>query len=278
MAVAATYALFLAVIWLNTPVSQDAAEVLFAFSLAWHLWTDTWAMYGGSWGRVWLWLARVVVVGFAGLVVQQVYAVVAHGVRGHLWGCAVWWMGGISVWVVCHSSVLAEKKLVDSGDAGWVAKAISHPEKLDLKRRQMLARCGFAVGLDGFAEYKYGLLYEELSEGGKAEIEAMSRANPQGKWMREQSRVPVDDERLRHEENKLRALVQRRLVGLLVASALAFSWKLAHGGVVSPQVVVAWAWTLAGLAMTLRQASVLWSEEDPDAAVVGELQLVEREA
>jgi hypothetical protein len=96
--------------------------------------------------------------------------------------------------------------------------------------------------------------------------------------MREQNHVPVDDERLRNEENQLRAVVQRRLVGLLVVSALAFSWKLAHGGVVSPQVVVAWAWTLAALAMTLRQASVLWSEDDPGVVAVGELELVEREA
>jgi hypothetical protein len=278
VAVVVTYALFLAVVWLNTPALKDAANVYFSFWLAWSLWTFKWEMSGGSWGQGWLWLARAGLIAFAGLVVQQAYVVFAHGVRGHLWGCAVWWMGGTTVWVVCHSSVLAAQKLVDSGDAGWIAKAISHPEKLDVKGRKRLARLGFAVGVDGFAEYKYGLLYEELSEGGKAEIEAMSRANPQGKWMREQNHVPVDDERLRNEENQLRAVVQRRLVGLLVVSALAFSWKLAHGGVVSPQVVVAWAWTLAALAMTLRQASVLWSEDDPGVVAVGELELVEREA
>jgi len=40
--------------------------------------------------------------------------------------------------------------------------------------------------------------------------------------------------------------------------------------------IEAWAWTVATLAVTLRQAIVLWSEEDPSVAS-GEMELVERE-
>jgi hypothetical protein len=40
---------------------------------------------------------------------------------------------------------------------------------------------------------------------------------------------------------------------------------------------VAWGWTLAAFGLTLRQAIVLWTEDDP-RAVVDEMELVEREA
>jgi hypothetical protein len=65
---------------------------------------------------------------------------------------------------------------------------------------------------------------------------------------------------------------------VLVGSAVVWSFavSLARPSV-SGEVFAAWAWMITALGVTLRQAIVLWSEEDPSVAS-GEMELVEREA
>jgi hypothetical protein len=80
---------------------------------------------------------------------------------------------------------------------------------------------------------------------------------------------------MRHEEDRLRAQVQRILVWVLVVSAII--WSLLDGLSdfhPSSYHVGAWVWTLVLLATTLRQGIVLWTEPDE----LGELTLVESNA
>ena len=78
----------------------------------------------------------------------------------------------------------------------------------------------------------------------------------------------IEDERQRHEDDRLRAEVQRVMTWVLVGSAVIWSFA---GGLARPsvsgEVFAAWAWMIAALGVTLRQAIVLWSEEDPRVTV-----------
>jgi hypothetical protein len=90
-------------------------------------------------------------------------------------------------------------------------------------------------------------------------------------------RVLLDDERIRQEENLVRAKVQRVMNWVLVLTAIWVSAAVMQGWTIRRSTVVSGVWTLVTLMITLRQAIVLWSVEDPGAAS-GELGLVEREA
>ena len=168
-------------------------------------------------------------------------------------------------------------KIVEASVAGWMGQAVAMGEAQSWRRQRRLARSGFAVGLDGFAWYEYGKRFKKLTGEQQAEIEQMRRANPRGKWMRERQAVLFNDERMRQDDYKMKASVQRVMSGVLIVSAIVWSWMRAQGYLIRPEIVVAWAWTVAVLSVTLRQAIVLWTEEDP-RVVVGEMELVEREA
>jgi hypothetical protein len=135
---------------------------------------------------------------------------------------------------------------------------------------------GFAIGLEGFAWYEYMEPFRRLTAEQKTEITAMRAANPRGKWMRERTAVLFDDERMRHEDEQVRARVQRVMSVVLLLSAMVwYFWSLF--GRISPERMLEWAWTVAGLSLTLRQAMVLWVEDDP-RAVAEELVVVGQEA
>ena len=95
--------------------------------------------------------------------------------------------------------------------------------------------------------------------------------------MRGGERVLLDDERVRQEDSVLRAKVQRAMSWVLVLTALGVSVVAAEGWTLRGSVVIAGVWTLATLMITLRQAIVLWVEEDP-IATSGEMELVQTEA
>lgn len=126
----------------------------------------------------------------------------------------------------------------------------------------------------------YGEPFAQLPEEQQGDVCRLERSSPLGTWVkRGDSRFPtVQDERLRHEDDKLRAQVQRMMAWVLLVSA--GIWSLADlltSRPVSGQLLTTWVWTMAALGFTLRQAIVLWTEEDP-IAVNDEMKLVEREA
>jgi len=263
VAVVGTYAVFVAAVWSPSERVWGAAWSLLMFSLVLPIWSELMDV------DVWMqWLGKAFVVLLGGYFVWHSW---------HAWfvprkadGGSV---GVFLLMLLVSKSVLGWNMLVDSGDRGWASVAIRNHTKLGWWGRRRLARLGFAVGLEGFAWYEYGMRYKKLDAEQKAEIEAMSRANPHGKWMRQRDGVLFDDERMRNEENRLRARVQRVMTWVLAGAALIASIVLADGGVVHAETVVASLWTLAGLAMTLRQAIPLWAEADP-REMCGELAVV----
>jgi hypothetical protein len=177
-----------------------------------------------------------------------------------------------ALFLIRFYSVLTPGKLVDTGYRGIGYMIRNSRGSSRIQRR--LARSGFAIGLDGFAWYEYSVRFKKLTAEQQEEIAQLHRANPHGKWMRQYGPL-FDDERMRHEEDRLRAQVQRILVWVLVVSAII--WSLLDGLSdfhPSSYHVGAWVWTLVLLATTLRQGIVLWTEPDE----LGELTLVESNA
>jgi len=172
------------------------------------------------------------------------------------------------------SSVLGWNSLVDHANRGWMAGAIRNGSNLSWRKQRHLARSGFAVGLDGFAWYEYGMRFRKLTAEQQSEIEELHRANPRGKWMRNRETVLFDDERMRREDDSTRAKVQKLTSGLLFISAFVLTVALADEKTISRATVISALWTLAALVWTLRQAIPLWTEDDP-RAVAGEMGLVE---
>ena len=89
-----------------------------------------------------------------------------------------------------------------------------------------------------------------------------------------QAKVLLDDERLRYAEERLRAQVQRVLSWILVLVTIALSIVLRGKHTVDKDLVLFILWVLVGLVTTLRQAIVLWTEEDP-RDLAGEIALVD---
>jgi len=172
------------------------------------------------------------------------------------------------------SSVLGWNSLVDHANRGWMAEAIRNSSNLSWRKQRHLARSGFAVGLDGFAWYEYGMRFRKLTAEQQSEIEELHRANPRGKWMRNRETVLFDDERMRREDDSTRAKVQKLTSGVLFSAAFVLTFALADEKTISRATVISALWTVAALVWTLRQAIPLWTEDDP-RAVAGEMELVE---
>lgn len=116
------------------------------------------------------------------------------------------------------------------------------------------------LSLDEFARHYYGESFAALTEEQRIKVRRLERANPLGEWV-----FPlVEDERLRHEDDRVRAQAQRFMTWVLVGSAAAWNIASVSHHPFSNDTVTAWAWTVAGLSMTLRQTIVLWTE-DPRA-------------
>jgi hypothetical protein len=179
--------------------------------------------------------------------------------RGALDLCTFGWIVGFSA--------LSYLKLVEPvWTRGWTKRWLEKPRRL--------------VSLNDFSLHFYGEPFAQLLEEQQAEVCRLERSNPLGTWVRRvDSRFPtVQDERMRHEDDRVRAQAQRLMAWILLGSA--GTWSLADVLIsrpVSHALLTTWMWTMAALGFTLRQAIVLWTEDDP-IAVNGELELVEREA
>jgi hypothetical protein len=144
--------------------------------------------------------------------------------------------------------------------------------------RRWLGRPRRLHSLDEFARHYYGESFAALAEQEQIEVGRLERANPLGEWVMGSGRFPlVEDERVRHEDDRVRAQTQRFMTWVLFGSAVVWNVASVSHHSFSTDSVTAWAWTLAALGLTLRQAIVLWSEEDP-SEMSQEMRLVEEEA
>ena len=170
------------------------------------------------------------------------------------------------LWIAILSAV-GYGKLVD---AVWLRSSV----------RRWLGRRKRLESLDEYARHYYGESFAALTEAQQVEVGRMQRSNPMGDWVMQGSGryLTIQDERMRHEDDRVRAQAQRLMTWTLVCSA--FVWSFANVSThhsLSGDVIASWLWTMAALGLTLRQAIVLWTEDDP-RVVVGEMELVEREA
>ncbi len=170
------------------------------------------------------------------------------------------------VWIAVPSAV-GYGRLVDTV---WLRSSV----------RRWLGRRKRLESLDEFAGHYYGERFAVLTEEQQVEVGRLQRASPMGEWVVQGSGrlLVVEDERLRREDDRLRAQVQRSMTWALIG--LALMWSIAHESIrraVSGDVVASSLWTMAAFGLTLRQAMVLWSEEDP-RVTSAEMELVEREA
>lgn len=166
------------------------------------------------------------------------------------------------LWIVGVSS-LSYAKLVEPV---WMRSSV----------RRWLRRPRRLHSLDEFARHYYGENFAALAEEQQIEVGRLERGNPLGEWVIGGSgRLPlVEDERMRHEDDRVRAQAQRFMTWVLFCSAVAWNVASVSHHSFSTDSVTAWAWTLAALGFTLRQAIVLWSEEDP-SELSQEMKLVE---
>ena len=169
-------------------------------------------------------------------------------------------------WIVVFSALSYTKLVEPVWMRGWTKRWLEKPRRL--------------LSLNDFSLHFYGEPFAQLPEEQQTEVCRLERSNPLGTWVkRSDSRFPtVQDERMRHEDDRLRAQVQRLMAWILLGSA--GLWSVADALTSRPmnsKVLATWAWTMAAMGFTLRQAIVLWREDDP-VTVNGELELVEREA
>jgi hypothetical protein len=188
----------------------------------------------------------------------------------------------LSLW---KNSLLANRAAIDMWSFGWIVgwSALSYGRLVEgvwMRRwtKRWLEKPSRLVSLDDFALHFYGERFEELTGEKRTEVFRIERSNPIGTWVKRGDGLSptIQDERLRHEDDRLRAEVQRAMTWVLVGSAVVWSfagtsvWRSVRG-----DAFAAWAWMIAALSVTLRQAIVLWSEEDL-SEMSGEIRLAER--
>jgi hypothetical protein len=266
VAVVLTYAAFVGVVWSPWRNAYGLAISVMWISLLVPL-VDV-SKDVGVWMR---WAVRTI---FVLIVVCYVYRSWEEWLRPRrvdAWDA--WFVPIIALIMLLGRSVLTPRRLVEGGHRGWMAEAIRNSGDLNWRQQRRLARNGYGVGLDGFAWYEYNERFHRLTGEQKLEIESLQRAHPRGKWMRQRDGVLFDDERIRDEEARVRARVQKAMSWVLVGAALVLSVTLMGRATVKTDRVLAGLWTLAGLVTTLGQAIPLWIEDDP-RVVAGEMAVV----
>jgi hypothetical protein len=254
VAVVVSYAAFLVVVWLH-PWRIDQMPMLLFVGMNLPLWDQ---VMKDSIGTV----ARRSVL--AAIFLGTAWLYWKHPAKQDRMMCdfyALLWIGSLSA--------VAYGKLVH---AVWLRSSV----------RRWLGKQKRLESLDEYARHYYGERFAALTEEQQVEVGWLQRANPMGEWVVQGSgrSLAVEDERLRREDDRLRAQVQRLMTWMLIGLALV--WSIAHESIhhaaVSGDVVASSLWTMAAFGLTLRQAIVLWSEEDPRVtSAEAEMELVERE-
>jgi hypothetical protein len=252
VAVVLTYAVFAAVVWLH-PWRIDQMPMVLFVVINLPLWDRA---MNDSIGTV----ARRTVLG--AMFLGEVWFFWNHPGKPDKMVCDIYALIWIATW-----SAVGYGKLVD---AVWLRSSV----------RRWLGRRKRLESLNEYARHYYGESFAALTEAQQVEVGRIERANPMGEWVVQGSGryLTIEDERMRHEDDRVRGQAQRLMTWTLVCSA--FVWSFANGWThrsLSGDVIASWLWTMAALGLTLRQAIVLWTEDDP-RVVVGEMELVEREA
>jgi len=240
------------------------------------------------WFHPW-WVVRVFLVLFVGWYAQLMDRGLKEVLNTVVRRIVVGGMALLYLWTLWKNPLYGNRVVVDIWSFGWIAgwSALTYGRLVEgvwMRRstKRWLEKPRRLVSLDDFALHFYGERFEELTEEKRTEVFRKERSNPMGTWVKrgEGLSPTIEDERQRHEDDRLRAEVQRVMTWVLVGSAVGWSFA---GGLVRPtassEVFAAWAWMIAALGVTLRQAIVLWSEEDPRVtSAEAEMELVEREA
>jgi hypothetical protein len=238
------------------------------------------------WFHPW-WVPKLFIVLFVGWYAQLMDRALKDALNTMVRRIVVGGMALLYLWQLLDHASAPNRAAIDMWSFGWITgwSALSYGRLVEgvwMRRwtKRWLEKPRRLVSLDDFALHFYGERFEELTEEKRTEVFRKERSNQMGTWVKrgEGLSPTIEDERLRHEDDRLRADVQRAMTWVLVGSAVVWSFagSLAQPSV-SGEVSAAWAWMIATLAVTLRQAIVLWSEEDPSVAS-GEMELVEMEA
>lgn len=251
-AVVLTYVVFLAVVWVH-PWRIDQMPWVLYFGINLPIFDRAMKDSTGT-------IARRTVLGAMFLGVVWLYW--NHPAKPDKIICDIYALIWIAAW-----SAVGYGKLVDGV---WLRSSV----------RRWLGRRKRLESLDEYARHYYGEGFAALTETQQVEVGRMQRSNPMGDWVMQGSGryLSIQDERMRHEDDRVRAQAQRLMTWTLVSSAAigSFASVWLHRSM-SGNTFVAWGWTLAALGLTLRQSIVLWTEEDP-RVTSGEMELVEREA
>ena len=171
-----------------------------------------------------------------------------------------------TAWLYWNDPAKPDKMLSDFYALLWIASwsAVGYGKLVDnvwlrSSVRRWLGRRKRLGSLDDFARHYYGDDFGALTEAQQIEVGRMERANPMGEWVMQGSGryLTIQDERMRHEDDRVRAQAQRLMTWTLVCSAGigSFANVWLHRSM-SGNAFVAWGWTLAALGLTLRQAIV----------------------
>jgi len=237
VAVVLSYVVFLVVVWLH-PWRIDRMPMVLFVGMNLSLWDQ---LMKDSIGTI----ARRSLLGAMFVGVAWLYW--KHPAKPDRMICDIYAL----LWIASLSAV-AYGRLVD---AVWMRSSV----------RRWLRTPRRLHTLDEFARHYYGESFGALTEEEQIEVGRRERANPMGEWVMGGGRFPViEDERVRHEDDRVRAQAQRLMTWVLVGSAAAWNIASVSHHPFSNDTVTAWAWTVAGLSMTLRQTIVLWTE-DPHA-------------
>jgi hypothetical protein len=238
------------------------------------------------WFHPW-WAVKLFIVLFVGWYAQLMDRALKEALNTVVRRIVVGGMALLYLWSLLDQASTPNRAAIDMCSFAWITgwSALSYGRLVEgvwMRRwtKRWLEKPRRLVSLDDFALHFYGERFEELTEEKRTELFRKERSNPMGTWVKrgEGLSPTIEDERQRHEDDRLRAEVQRAMTWVLVGSAVVWSFagSLARPSV-NGEVFAAWAWMIAALGVTLRQAIVLWSEEDPSVAS-GEMELVEREA
>jgi hypothetical protein len=240
------------------------------------------------WFHPW-WAVRVFLVLFVGWYAQLMDRALKEALNTVVRRIAVGGMALLYLWTLWKNPLYGNRAVIDMWSFGWIVggSALTYGRLVEgvwMRRwtKRWLEKPTRLVSLDDFALHFYGERFEELTEEKRTEVFRKERSNPLGTWVKrgEGLSPTIEDERQRHEDDRLRAQVQRAMTWVLIGSAVVWSfagtsvWRSVRG-----DAFAAWAWMIAALGVTLRQAIVLWSEEDPRVtSAEAEMELVEREA
>jgi hypothetical protein len=252
VAVVLTYAAFVAVVWLH-PWRIDRMPMVLFFGINLPGFDR---MMADSIGTI----ARRTVLG--AMFLGMVWLYWNHPAKPDRMICDIYMLLWIAAWSAVGYGRLVAAVWLRSSVRWWLGK-----------RRRL-------GSLDDFARHYYGESFAALTEAQQMEVGRIERANPMGEWVMQGSGryLTIQDERMRHEDDRVRAQAQRLMTWTLVCSAFVWSFaNVSRHRSLSGDVIASWLWTMAALGLTLRQAIVLWTEDDP-RVVVGEMELVEREA